>query len=227
MLKKLTHSNLLRFISLLFGFIYLFFINTSIEKINRSHFIIDSKIEQVKRFHIRRENNQSTLRCNDDTIIFNNQKRKGYWYHGTESIDIKLHKGKNHCQGTNITGEVVQKLNYIEFFILFILIGTAIFHLLFKLLLFGLNTIKSDSTSTRISLKWIENNFFSSKLILAIILLGITIRLIYFEKYGIMTFQHDWHGHIEFIKYMSNSWSLPVPTKGLEYPQQPLYYFIS
>ena len=122
---------------------------------------------------------------------------------------------------------MAQKLNYIEFFILFILIGTAIFHLLFKLLLFGLNRLKSNPIRNKTSSQWIENTFFSAKLILAIILLGMIIRILYFEKYGVTLFQHDWHGHIEFIKYISNSCSLPIPTKGLEYPQQPLYYFIS
>ena len=227
MLNNTTKTNLLLFISLLFGFIYLFFIDTSIQKINRSHFIINSKIEQVKRFHIRRENNQSTLQCNNQNLIFDNPRQKGYWYHGTESVDIKLQQGENHCHATHITGEVAQKANYLEFIILFLLIGTTLFHLLFKLLIFGLNQINSNSKKDKASFKWIESKFFDSKLILTIILLGIIIRVLYFEKYGIMLFQHDWHGHIEFIKYMSNTWSLPIPTKGLEYPQQPLYYFIS
>ena len=161
MLKHITKTHLLLLTSLLFGFIYLFFINTSIEKINRSHFIIDSKIEQVKRFHIRRDNNQSTLQCNNQNLIFDNPRQKGYWYHGTESVDIKLYKGKNLCQGTHLTGEVAQKVNYLEFFILFILIGTAIFYLLFKLLIFGLNTLKSNSTKNKTSSQWIENTLFS------------------------------------------------------------------
>jgi hypothetical protein len=43
-----------------------------------------------------------------------------------------------------------------------------------------------------------------------------------------MLFQHDWHGHIELIKYLAQNYSIPaVPNKGWEYPQQPLYYIIT
>ena len=42
-----------------------------------------------------------------------------------------------------------------------------------------------------------------------------------------MLFQHDWHGHVEFIKYIAENWTLPLSSKGLEYPQQPLYYWIT
>ena len=42
-----------------------------------------------------------------------------------------------------------------------------------------------------------------------------------------MLFQHDWHGHIEMIKYFAHTWSIPLPGKGLEFPQQPLYYYIT
>jgi len=57
--------------------------------------------------------------------------------------------------------------------------------------------------------------------------LGVLVRVLYFHKFGVTLFQHDWHGHIEFIKYIANSWTLPLPSKGLEYPQQPLYYLLA
>ena len=132
---------LLPLLSFSLGLIYLYFVETSVLKIDASHFLITSKIEQNKSFHIRRENNQSTLRCNTQNIIFSNQKKRGYWYHGTESIDIMLHKGENICQGTHLTGEIAQKLNFTEFIVLFILIGLPIFHLLFTLLIWILNMV--------------------------------------------------------------------------------------
>ena len=63
--------------------------------------------------------------------------------------------------------------------------------------------------------------------VIAILVIGIIIRLFYQEKYTIMLFQHDWQGHIEMLKYFAHNWSLPLPTKGLEFPQQPLYYIIT
>jgi hypothetical protein len=60
-----------------------------------------------------------------------------------------------------------------------------------------------------------------------VVVLGMAIRVFYFERFGMMHFQHDWQGHIAYIKYMASCWSLPLPTKGLEYPQQPLYYWIT
>ena len=62
---------------------------------------------------------------------------------------------------------------------------------------------------------------------LMILLLGIIIRAFYQEKYTVMLFQHDWHGHVEMIKYFANHWSIPLPSKGLEFPQQPLYYWLT
>ena len=62
---------------------------------------------------------------------------------------------------------------------------------------------------------------------LLLLILGILIRAFYQEKYTVMLFQHDWHGHIEMIKHIANTWTLPVPTKGLEFPQQPFYYFLT
>lgn len=60
-----------------------------------------------------------------------------------------------------------------------------------------------------------------------IVSIGLIVRWLYFQKYGVMYFQHDWQGHVEFIKYISNNWSLPIPTRGWEFPQQSLYYIIA
>ncbi len=62
---------------------------------------------------------------------------------------------------------------------------------------------------------------------LIVLLMGLIIRLFYQEKYSVMLFQHDWQGHIEMIKYLADTWTIPLPNKGLEFPQQPLYYVVT
>lgn len=66
-----------------------------------------------------------------------------------------------------------------------------------------------------------------TKWILFLIFLGMIIRIVYFSKFGIFAFQHDFGAHIELIKYISSHWTLPMASQGLEYPQQPLYYLIT
>ena len=128
-------------ISIILGFIYLFFIQTSITTIDSSNFIIESKIAQQKIFHIQRENNQSTLECNHQPILFKNPKKLGYWYKGTESISIQLHRGENRCHGTYLREHIAQKLNFSEFLILFILLGIPLFNFLFFILISLLNKL--------------------------------------------------------------------------------------
>jgi len=56
---------------------------------------------------------------------------------------------------------------------------------------------------------------------------AIILRLFYFSSIGFIQFQHDYFGHIEFIKFFAENLALPLPHKGWEFPQQPLYYIIS
>ena len=72
-------------------------------------------------------------------LTFDNPKKKDYWYHGTESINILLYKGKNECQGTHLSSKIAQKLNFTEFMILFMLLGIPTVYLLFALLIWVLN----------------------------------------------------------------------------------------
>lgn len=66
------------------------------------------------------------------------------------------------------------------------------------------------------------------QLALMILILGVLVRLFYFDRFGVMVFQHDWQGHVDMIKYIAEHWQLPaIPNKGWEYPQQPLYYLIT
>lgn len=56
---------------------------------------------------------------------------------------------------------------------------------------------------------------------------AILLRIYYFVDMGYISFQHDYQGHIEFIKFFADNFTLPLPHKGWEYPQQPLYYMVS
>ena len=56
---------------------------------------------------------------------------------------------------------------------------------------------------------------------------AILLRLYYFVDMGHITFQHDYQGHIEFIKFFAENFTLPLPHKAWEYPQQPLYYVLT
>jgi len=71
-----------------------------------------------------------------------------------------------------------------------------------------------------------------------ILAFGIVIRLIYVNYFGVESYKnyadysvfqytHDSLYHIEYIQFVANHLSLPATEKGLEYPQQPLYYIFS
>jgi hypothetical protein len=68
-----------------------------------------------------------------------------------------------------------------------------------------------------------------------ILFFGIIVRLIYgacftpdaYADYTVFQYTHDSLYHIEYIKFVANHLSLPAVEKGLEFPQQPLYYIFS
>jgi len=220
------------FFMLLLGMIYLFAIKVdiSITPISSKTFdlIIDSKITQEVDFHIKTEHNLSRLICNKKSILLDNSKKHDYFYHGEEAIKIALHRGENRCHAIEMQPIIKQKIGWIDFFILFSLWGTALFWLLFLALIWTMKQIKKSNFRFSLARDTQPNNSLYLKGILLIALLGVIIRVAYFQKYGIMNFQHDWYGHIEFIKYIAQHWSLPaIPMKGWEYPQQPLYYILT
>jgi 4-amino-4-deoxy-L-arabinose transferase-like glycosyltransferase len=70
-----------------------------------------------------------------------------------------------------------------------------------------------------------------------ILSLGIIIRLLftgyfgvrqtYSDFTGVQTYTHDTIEHSQYIQYVAAHLSLPEVNRGLEYPQQPLYYLIA
>lgn len=69
-----------------------------------------------------------------------------------------------------------------------------------------------------------------------ILILGIILRLIYAiyfgpiayaQDYSIFYYTHDTGSHVEYINFVAKNLNIPSPEKGLEFPQQPLYYIVA
>lgn len=58
-----------------------------------------------------------------------------------------------------------------------------------------------------------------------ILLLGIILRIIYVLGTPHSVREHDVWGHIDYIKYVSESWSIPPPHENSQFYHPPLYYF--
>ncbi|MDD3591799.1 MAG: hypothetical protein PHO65_04115 [Sulfurovum sp.] len=197
-------------------------------------FVLSSKIEQNVKLHIAAEQNKIRLvECNGTKIVFPYKPQQ--WFEGPgEEVSLSLKKGVNNCTvytdnfGKVYTPAIKQKITFLDYCILFSLLGVPLYGVLFTVFIGGINLIKRriPAASCRLD-KYGGNKSEPTRLLLVILLAGAAIRVLYFEKFGITLFQHDWHGHIEFIKYIAQNWTLPLPSKGLEYPQQPLYYLLS
>jgi hypothetical protein len=133
------------------------------------------------------------------------------------SFLLNLNKGENLIEifGKNTGGAHAVFLNQgilftqyvLGFIIFFIPVIYILFKLFFKLL---------DSGFIKIS---------DIVLPIMIISLGIILRLFVLNSIENWKHQHDYNGHIEAIKYYAkNPLISPQPDKGLQYPQQPLYY---
>ncbi len=61
----------------------------------------------------------------------------------------------------------------------------------------------------------------------SVLVLGVMLRLVYFFSTSWMMRTNDLSGHIDYINYVRNYWTVPQWDKGWSYFQAPLYYFIS
>ena len=146
------------------------------------------------------------------------------WQRGYSFI-LPLARGKNILHITassDMPDEYIklgQGLNYIEYIILFVFsivpIIFALYSLLFERFIQGLKYFYySDSL-------W-------DKLPIIIIFSGVMLRLLFLLYIPQNMYQHDFNGHVESIQYYAeHPFNLAQPDKGLESPQQPLYYWIS
>ncbi len=225
-------------VSIFVGLLYLWMTHVNVASVSHTQknsatftFLLDSKIPQTIKLHLKAGTyNFTNLICENASISFDTQARAWFERSG-EEINVALKRGENRCSATAqnyytaFEPIVAVKLGYIDFFVLFILLGTPILFLLYRLFIMLLDLFKFNPST--LSPPTNINMWDASKIVLWIIALGIVIRVLYFHRFGAWIFQHDWHGHIEMIKYMATHWSLPVPDTGLEFPQQPLYYLLT
>ena len=197
-------------------------------------FSLHTLVPQHAKLHLRAKRNELyALVCGKTTIDF--PLRERLWFEKeSEEVIIPLKRGETSCQLSLRQGvtwfklQVEQKLSYVDYAILSLLLGVPLYLWLFRFLMLGLTWLKSKKflkpltieTPHTVKSKWVYG-------IWSLLVIGVVIRIFYFHHFGISAFQHDWHGHIAFIKYIQSHWELPLGSKGLQFPQQPLYYLLS
>ena len=248
-MKKLFSLKVLFLLSsVLLGLFYFYLTYINIDKVQHlrpqspSFLVhIHSKLNQHVKLQVAAERYKiQSMECNGVKTVFPFKRMQ--WFEGVgEQVYLPLHKGDNLCKVKvfNSFGKyqpvIRQKITFFDYTVFFILLGIPLFTLVFYVFMWiidkirkRLHTVKTDVNSVQHKSDNTDiNNGWHLKLLYAILFAGVLIRLFYFNRFGIMQFQHDWQGHIEFIKYIAEHWSLPLSSKGLEYPQQPLYYWIT
>ena len=224
--------------SVIVGLIYLFAISVDIDikqktpTSNVASLTISSNLKSHIPLHISAIKYPiSSVVCQDQSFVFDTTLK---WYQTTtQYIDIKLNKPIK-CQVTVANAHKPYKLKAMRVYdiwdisILFITLILPTMYILFLVFIYILDVLKNKIPFT--STITLDNITLTSKqktLLWFIILVGVVIRVLYFDKHGVMLFQHDWQGHIGFIKHMAKYWDIPLADKGLEYPQQLLYYILS
>ena len=226
------------------GVIYYFFIHVNILDLkdeqytsNTFAFTIESHIPHVVKLYMGTNRFKvKSVVCAGVHKTFDNARR--LWFEkkgGEEQIALRLGEGKVHCKakvqnkGRHYIPSVKQKLTVLNYIVLFILIAYPLLTYIFSLFMYILdmlrNRVSLKHTINDVSIKEVKS--LSGYILLGILFLGIGLRSAYYYKFGVTHFQHDWQGHIEFIKYISEYWTVPMPSKGLQFPQQPLYYYIA
>lgn len=199
----------------------------------KSTFTVFSYIEQTPSLSIRAENYAiRAVTCAKQHFYFPKRKRK--WYE-TSVVNIPLHvkKGKIVChvevesRGHPFKLQVASTYHTLTGLMLLLSIGSFIAYWGYRILLYLLDHMRSKKKFKPITLENSDVDLRQKQLLLAIVGGGFLLRIFYLNHFGIVHFQHDWHGHIEYIKYLASHITLPDPSKGLEYPQQPLYYLLS
>jgi hypothetical protein len=241
-LKKYTAWKLFSLLfSIVLGVFYYYLIQISVTDLKHSSpnastfsFNITSNLDQNVKLQIATDRFKlHSFECNKVKITFPFKKMQ--WFEGLgEQVSVPLQKGDNLCKVHTINSftsyipVVKQKITFFNYTVLFILLGIPLFTLVFKTFMWILTKIRSRKSVKKDTFNTYKHPGHQiPKILLTVLLAGIIIRLFYFDKFSIMNFQHDWHGHIEFIKYIAEHWTLPLASKGLEYPQQPLYYWIT
>jgi len=233
-------------LALLLGLLYAYLTHVSITDLRSVRhspasftFHVQSKLDQQVKLHIAAGHHKiKYVECNGVKTV--SAFKKMQWFEKPEEqIFVSLQKGDNLCRVGLFKAfgkyypKVRQKITFLDYAVLFILLGIPLFTLIYILFIYFLDRIALLKRAANVKYKEKRTEITATekgwelKLLYGILFVGVLIRLLYFNRFGIMQFQHDWHGHIAFIKYIAEHWTLPLPSKGLEYPQQPLYYWIT
>jgi len=188
---------------------------------------VKSKIDQTKTLNITADDTIKEIKINYEIIDLGSIKKK---YNQTELSDwdkgypvkFKLKKGINFIiiNTFDKTGgyslKVNNKISYLDFLIYFICFGFTIIWLFKKIFFLIFNRILNFRINT------ININFT-----LLILIAGFLLRILYITVYDYRSYNHDHSFHIEFIKFFAKNFEIPPADKGLEYPQQTLYYALT
>ncbi len=144
---------------------------------------------------------------------------------------FQLESGKNylHIKTNNNQSDsalkIAQKYSFFDFFIGFISLFLPILLIIFSI------ASRSVECLLRINKKLVIldslKGFLMGNITLLLLMIGVIIRLWYAWDMGYIQFQHDYQGHIEYIKFFANEFFVPLPHKAWEFPQQPLYYIFN
>ncbi len=200
-------------------------------------YVISSRIAQNKRIHMTADDEIMAVHVNDDPIALDSIKKRYKQdklkdYKRGYNFDLPLQSGnnvvkvftKNYNSGS-YTFKIGVHLYYVDYLIFFLLLVLPFVIVMIDCIHRYVNGLKNRALAL-----WNKAHTLSTmplnSLPMVIIVTGILLRVLYIVVYGHSSYQHDQYYHIEFIKYFAEHWSLPLPDKALEFPQQPLYYFI-
>ncbi|MBN2895245.1 MAG: hypothetical protein JXK05_05065 [Campylobacterales bacterium] len=146
------------------------------------------------------------------------------WERGFPFV-LQLQKGENILmvegfdQGGRFGLKIAQSLDLLEYLLLFVVgvlpLVSGLYLLLFERLLGG----------------WWDSYRHALKMrhwLLAVVVAGIALRAALLVAAPNTMYQHDYQGHVDAIHYYAeHPFTLPQSDKSLQFPQQPLYYWIS
>lgn len=152
----------------------------------------------------------------------------------SEQLSFKLLKqGVIHCKvyvknHTNKYKPIVKrKITLTNYILLWILGGIPLVYFIFLMFLCFLNYIKQKINI--IKKEDIDMSLTRKKhnVLWIMFLGGVLIRVLYSVRFYITEFQHDINEHYEYIQFIKDNWVFPISSHGWEFPQQPLYYWIT
>ena len=245
-LHKKTLGYSLAFLSILLGSLYFYVTSTTLihleekgQTIHNGHIAysnpntlhhfkakLHSKITQTIQLNIVADDRVQDLRVNGEKTPPIVKYQDGRTSHKTakygDIFEATVTKGENLLvirslnKGHNYTITVAQHRSLQDYIVAYILIILPLIIISFQLFLL-LSSQKSIVYRTVLQIPPLAY----------LIAFAIILRIFYFHDMGHGQFQHDYYGHIEYIKFFAEYFMVPMADKGWEFPQQPLYYMVA